>query len=75
MKTPAAAATVELTGAITDRLRRYLQERRTETAYIGDDYGRLVATLEEFVLNGGKRLRPTFAYWGWRAGASRRRRC
>jgi geranylgeranyl diphosphate synthase type I len=70
VKTPAAAATVELTGAITDRLRRYLQERRTETAYIGDDYGRLVATLEEFVLNGGKRLRPTFAYWGWRAVAS-----
>jgi geranylgeranyl diphosphate synthase type I len=70
VKTPAAAAAVELTGAITDRLRRYLHERRTETAYIGDDYGRLVAALEEFVLNGGKRLRPTFAYWGWRAVAS-----
>ena len=27
----------------------------------------LTAALEEFVLRGGKRLRPAFAYWGWRA--------
>lgn len=65
-----AAATVELTGAITEQLRRYLHDRRAETAYIGDDYGLLVAALEDFVLNGGKRLRPAFAYWGWRAVAS-----
>lgn len=64
-----AAATVELTGAITEQLRRYLHDRRTETAYIGDDYGLLVAALEDFVLTGGKRLRPAFAYWGWRAVA------
>jgi geranylgeranyl diphosphate synthase, type I len=65
-----AAATVELTGAVTDRLRRYLHDRRTETAYIGADYGVLIAALEDFVLNGGKRLRPAFAYWGWRAVAT-----
>src|ERR1700758_5698609 len=65
-----AAATVELTGAVTDRLRRYLHDRRTETAYIGDDYGLLVTELEDFVLGGGKRLRPAFAYWGWRAVAT-----
>ncbi|PRI15539.1 bifunctional (2E,6E)-farnesyl/geranyl diphosphate synthase [Mycobacterium shigaense] len=59
-----------MTGVITARLRGYLHERRTETAYIGDDYGVLVAALEDFVLGGGKRLRPTFAYWGWRAVAS-----
>ncbi len=63
----AAAATVELTGAITDQLRRYMHDRRTETAYIGDDYSGLITTLEDFVLGGGKRLRPAFAYWGWRA--------
>ncbi len=66
----AAAATVELTGAITEQLRRYLHDRRAQTAYIGGDYGALVAVLEDFVLNGGKRLRPAFAYWGWRAVAS-----
>jgi len=65
-----AAATVELTGAVTDRLRRYLHDRRTETAYIGAEYGVLITALEDFVLNGGKRLRPAFAYWGWRAVAN-----
>jgi geranylgeranyl diphosphate synthase type I len=59
-----------LTGAVTDRLRRYLHDRRTKTAYIGADYGVLIAALEDFVLNGGKRLRPAFAYWGWRAVAT-----
>ncbi|OBI99857.1 geranylgeranyl pyrophosphate synthase [Mycobacterium sp. 1165196.3] len=56
-----------MTGAITDQLRRYMHDRRTETAYIGDDYSGLIAALEDFVLGGGKRLRPAFAYWGWRA--------
>jgi geranylgeranyl diphosphate synthase type I len=60
-----AAATVELAGAVTDRLRQYLQDRRNEAAYIG--IGGLIAELEDFVLGGGKRLRPVFAYWGWRA--------
>jgi geranylgeranyl diphosphate synthase, type I len=62
-----AAAAVELADAITDQLRRYLTDRRGETAYIGSDYECLTASLEDFVLSGGKRLRPAFAYWGWRA--------
>jgi geranylgeranyl diphosphate synthase, type I len=69
----AAAATVELTGAITEQLRRYLHDRRAQTAYIssdGGDYDVLIAALEDFVLTGGKRLRPAFAYWGWRAVAT-----
>ena len=63
-----------MTGAITEQLRRYLHDRRARTAYIGGseggDYDVLVGALEDFVLNGGKRLRPAFAYWGWRAVAS-----
>jgi geranylgeranyl diphosphate synthase type I len=66
-----AAATVELTGAITDQLRRYLHDRRSETAHIGSDYDVLITALEDFVVGGGKRLRPAFAYWGWRAVATR----
>ena len=62
-----AAATVELADAVTDQLRRYLSDRRADAAYIGSDYAALIAGLEEFVLSGGKRLRPAFAYWGWRA--------
>lgn len=51
-----------------------MRDRRVQSAYIGGpegaDYGALIAGLEEFVLNGGKRLRPAFAYWGWRSVAS-----
>jgi geranylgeranyl diphosphate synthase type I len=65
-----AAATVEVADAVTDQLRRYLHHRRSEAAYIGSDYDALIAGLEEFVLSGGKRLRPAFAYWGWRAVSS-----
>jgi geranylgeranyl diphosphate synthase type I len=66
-----AAATVELAQAITDQLRSYLHNRRAGAAHIGRDYDRLIASLEEFVLSGGKRLRPAFAYWGWRAVSSK----
>jgi geranylgeranyl diphosphate synthase, type I len=65
----AAPSAVELAGAVTDQLREYLRSRRSDAAYIGSDYAEMVAALEEFVLRGGKRLRPAFAYWGWRAVA------
>lgn len=66
-----AAATVELASAITDHLRGYLRDRRAAAAHIGNDYDDLIAVLEEFVLGGGKRLRPAFAYWGWRSVTDR----
>ncbi len=65
----AAPSAVELTGVVTDQLREYLRGRRRDASYIGADYSELTAALEEFVLRGGKRLRPAFAYWGWRAVA------
>jgi geranylgeranyl diphosphate synthase type I len=65
----AAPSAVELVGAVTEQLRSYLRTRRHDAAYIGDDYAEMTAALEEFVLRGGKRLRPLFAYWGWRAVA------
>ena len=67
----AAPSAIELAGAVTDQLRDYLEERRSHCAYIGTDYADLTAALQEFVLRGGKRLRPAFAYWGWRAVADR----
>jgi len=66
----AAPSAVELADAVTDQLRDYLRERRRGAEYIGADYAELIASLEEFVLRGGKRLRPAFAYWGWRAVSS-----
>lgn len=71
MKVDAAAApsATELVSAVTEQLRAYLGVRRRDAAYIGADYAEMTAALEEFVLRGGKRLRPAFAYWGWRAVA------
>ncbi|AFM17925.1 geranylgeranyl pyrophosphate synthase [Mycolicibacterium chubuense NBB4] len=65
----AAPSAVELAAAVTEQLRDYLRGRRRDAAYIGADYAVLTEALEEFVLRGGKRLRPAFAYWGWRAVA------
>jgi len=63
----AAPSAAELAAAVTGELRGYLAGRRADAAYIGTDYDGLIATLEDFVLRGGKRLRPAFAYWGYRA--------
>jgi geranylgeranyl diphosphate synthase type I len=65
----AAPSAAQLAAAVSDQLRDYLRGRRRDAAYIGEDYAELTAGLEEFVLRGGKRLRPAFAYWGWRAVA------
>lgn len=62
-----APSAAELADAVTGQLRGFLAERRTASAYIGGDYDGLIAVLEDFVLRGGKRLRPAFAYWGYRA--------
>lgn len=63
----AAPNAAQLSAAVTEQLRGFLAQRRAESAYIGDDYDGLIAALEEFVLRGGKRMRPAFAYWGYRA--------
>ncbi len=57
----------QLAAAVTEQLRDYLAGRRLGASYIGEDYDGLIAALEDFVLRGGKRLRPAFAYWGYRA--------
>ncbi len=62
-----APSAVELASAVTEQLRSYLADRRAQAAYIGTDYDGLIAALEDFVLRGGKRVRPAFAYWGYRA--------
>ncbi|MEU4805629.1 polyprenyl synthetase family protein [Actinosynnema sp. NPDC023587] len=53
---------------LAEALEEYLVQRRD-----ADLAPELVAALTELVLGGGKRLRPTFAWWGWRAagGAAR----
>ncbi|BDX31686.1 geranylgeranyl pyrophosphate synthase [Mycobacterium antarcticum] len=69
VESAAAPSAIELVGAVSERLRDHLRTRRRDAAYIGEHYAEMTAALEEFVLRGGKRLRPAFAYWGWRAVA------
>ncbi|MFC7613800.1 polyprenyl synthetase family protein [Actinokineospora soli] len=56
----AVAAHVER--ALTD----YLASRHADMAEAAPSFGSAVASLSGFVLGGGKRIRPTFAWWGWR---------
>ena len=56
--------------ALQDRLEEalaaFLDGRRTAAAAIDPAFGAAAGELCAFVLGGGKRLRPTFAWWGWR---------
>lgn len=56
----------ELTGRIQAALAEYLEQRRRGAAAIDPAFGEAVDQLAAFVLGGGKRIRPTFAWWGWR---------
>jgi geranylgeranyl diphosphate synthase, type I len=48
-------------------LRRYLADRRGGLPELAQSFAAAVDTLSDFALRGGKRIRPTFAWWGWRA--------
>jgi geranylgeranyl diphosphate synthase type I len=47
-------------------LATFLDERCQAAAAIDPAFGAAARELREFVLGGGKRIRPTFAWWGWR---------
>lgn len=52
-------------------LATFLDAKREEAAQIDQQFVTVVDSLSEVVLGPGKRLRPTFAWWGWRgAGGS-----
>ncbi|MFD0890433.1 polyprenyl synthetase family protein, partial [Streptosporangium algeriense] len=56
---------------LRERMSRYLDEfleRETAAlAFLGEDLDLLRDTLLGFVRHGGKRLRPAFVHWGYRA--------
>ncbi len=62
---PAAADLDRLNAAVTASLTEFLERQRTTLA--GMD-GSLIPLVDEVaaLAAGGKRLRPSFAYWGWR---------
>ncbi|MGY3204790.1 polyprenyl synthetase family protein [Streptomyces sp. TE5632] len=63
--------TVSYLGAVTDTfavdaaLGDFFAERRAEADALGQDVVAMVAELESYVLSGGKRVRPVFAWLGW----------
>jgi geranylgeranyl diphosphate synthase, type I len=51
---------------VEDALARYMEARRTGLLGRVPGFRTAVDALVDFVLGGGKRIRPTFAWWGWR---------
>jgi geranylgeranyl diphosphate synthase type I len=52
--------------AVEATLADFLTRQVGQLETVDPDLGRFARTTRELVLTGGKRLRPTFAYWGWR---------
>ncbi|MEO6502241.1 MAG: polyprenyl synthetase family protein [Jatrophihabitantaceae bacterium] len=63
---PDPSPTATLTDRVSTELSAFLTERTGLLAEISADLGVLAEAARAAVLTGGKRLRPTFAYWGWR---------
>jgi geranylgeranyl diphosphate synthase type I len=53
------------TVSIEQALREFLRARRAATDAVDPLFTEATFALEELVLGGGKRIRPTFAWWGW----------
>ncbi|MFI6065461.1 polyprenyl synthetase family protein [Micromonospora sp. NPDC051227] len=61
-----AAYTHELVTAVDQTLSTFLTDEVETLNDIDPSMGAFAATAREIVLTGGKRIRSTFAYWGWR---------
>lgn len=53
------------TASIDAAIRDFFAERRAEADALDEDFAAVVAELESYVLRGGKRIRPAFAWLGW----------
>jgi len=56
----------QLAAGIETALTTYLDRRTTAAADVDPAFADAAHALAEFVRGGGKRVRPTFAWWGWR---------
>ncbi|HEU5474000.1 MAG TPA: polyprenyl synthetase family protein [Actinophytocola sp.] len=62
----AAVIDDDVPASVEDALARYLAQRRADLVARAPAFADAVDALTGFVLGGGKRIRPTFAWWGWR---------
>jgi geranylgeranyl diphosphate synthase type I len=56
----------DLAPAVEATLAEFLNDQISALGGVDPALGRFASKTRELVLAGGKRLRPTFAYWGWR---------
>jgi geranylgeranyl diphosphate synthase type I len=64
---PVTTAGEQVIKRVDAELAAFLDGRARALAVLGKDVAPLLEAARTFVLDGGKRLRPTFAYWGWRS--------
>jgi geranylgeranyl diphosphate synthase, type I len=57
----------DLRARVDRALAGFLARQRERLAAVDDELLPVADAVEKFVLGGGKRLRPAFAYWGYRA--------
>ncbi|MDQ7911441.1 polyprenyl synthetase family protein [Phytohabitans sp. ZYX-F-186] len=57
----------DLRTRVDKALAEFLARRRDWLATVDDSVLLIADAIDDFVLGGGKRLRPAFAYWGYRA--------
>src|SRR5438309_442303 len=62
----AALDRYDLRARVSAELTAFLARQEVLLAEVSADLAPVVAALREF-LDGGKRMRPAFCYWGWRA--------
>lgn len=70
MTEPAPVSPVDrarLRQRVDNSLARFLAHKRRWMTGVDDGLAPVADALEAFILRGGKRLRPAFAYWGYRA--------
>ncbi len=64
---PAPTGIEDLAGRATRALGEFLDQQALLLTALSPDLRPAATALREAILAGGKRLRPTFCYWGWRA--------
>jgi geranylgeranyl diphosphate synthase type I len=56
----------DLRAQVNRTLRRFLEVQAATLIEIGEPVAAVAQALHDFLVDGGKRLRPAFCYWGWR---------
>ena len=65
---PSSVTTIDdaVPAGVEDSLAGYMESRRAGLLGRAPGFLTAIDALVDFVLGGGKRIRPTFAWWGWR---------